>query len=152
MSDEFSPTWEEWFWSTIFPNPASWVTDRSGESQLYLFGNLSFTASTVIASTAYQYFFGLGTSAEAIALHGSRFNAAGYAATNSPGLWNTLRVFRKAPPWMAAGAGSQLLEDHTDFYSRQGSPNYGREDPFHYGKSDLHEFSHMVVSAFNRLT
>ncbi len=151
MSDEFSPTWEEWFWSTLFPNPASWVTDRSGESQLYLISNLAFTSSTVLASTAYQYYFGTIT-AEAIALHGSRFNAAGYAATGSPGVYNTLRILRKAPPWMAAGAGAQLLEDHTDFYDRQGSPDYGREDPFHYGKSDLHEISHMAATFYNYLT
>ncbi len=114
MSD-FSPTWEEWLYSTFLPNPATWVTDTSGESQFYLGVNLAGTGTSVIAATAYNYYFGT-ISAEAIALHGSRFHAAGYMATSGPGVANTLRVLSKAPPWMAAGIGRDFVEHHTDFY------------------------------------
>ncbi len=146
MSDEFSPTWEEWFWSTVFPNPASWVMDRSGESQFYLIANLGFTSATVLANTAYQYYFG-SISAEAIALHGSRFNAAGYAATGSPSVYNTLRVLRNAPPWLAAGAASSMLDENTDFYSRI----HTEDDPFIESRRASYAAPHLIVRAYNYL-
>ncbi len=147
MDDDFSPTWEEWLWSTILPNPASWVMDRSGESQLYLIGNLAFTSVGVISATAYQYFFGT-ISADAIALHGSRFHAAGYAATGSPGVANTLRILRNAPPWMAAGAGATILDEKTDFYSRM----HTKDDPFIESHRISRAAPHLVVRAYNYLT
>ncbi len=146
MDDDFSPTWEEYIWSILLPNPGSWVMDRSGESQLYLVGNLAFTSSTVLAATAYQYYFGT-ISAEAIALHGSRFHAAGYTATGGPGVANTLRILRKAPPWMAAGAGRTIVDEHTDFYSRM----HTSDDPYLNIRRAGFAAPHLVVRAFDFL-
>ncbi len=108
---EFSPTWEEWLLSTIFPNPGNWITDSSGESQFYLFANLSATAYAGLASMGYHYYFG-GITPDMILKHGSKWRAAGYLATDSPGLANTLRILRRAPPWMAAGVGRDVLDKH----------------------------------------
>ena len=84
---------------------------QSRSSQFYLFTNLSTTAYAGLGSMGYQYYFG-SISADDIVKHGSRWRAAGYMATDSPGLARTIRIFRKAPPWMAAGIGRDVLDAH----------------------------------------
>ncbi len=106
---EFSPTWEEWIYSTVAPQPHTWITDTSGESQFYLGANVSFTVASILASSTYYYYFGVITP-EMIALHGSRAHAAGYMATGSPGAWNTLRILRNSPPYIAAGVASDAYD------------------------------------------
>ncbi len=89
VPDDFTPTFEEWFWSTIFPGP---IWEKSGEQMMY------FSINVSMATFALWYYQG-----ETLA--GLRVMKAIQSAP---------AFFRASPPLVAATAALVVSQDLTE--------------------------------------